>query len=286
MTSNIPYIKTLYSGRVDDKKIIYSPTFYCPHLISEQLNSRLFKFKNENLIEEYNLQIIREKTHHCSLTNYPYKASVNTFKNLINEEDKNLRKYTFAIEKKDFSMEYEDKETSLDYNILYFISLLKGKYLLKSRYMIWMNEAMKLYEKNDISSTDEYSQIDLLNQLEIRARKKGLLSFALFMRNFTTRGNDILVFEMLNFDDTIEKEYTELTDRLRIFSFLGQMKLYDRYVFTIPGLNHTHPVAELIKNTIDGYNIESNFYTINLKKSKFIPFHELYDFDENKWKLF
>ncbi|MHA1462607.1 MAG: hypothetical protein ACTSQ0_06025, partial [Candidatus Heimdallarchaeota archaeon] len=71
----------------------------------------------------------------------------------------------------------------------------------------------------------------------------------------------------------------------RVFSFMGQINLYDRYVFQIPGISHTHPIREIIEEELNKFGLAPNFYTIRLQKSRFVPLQELYDYEDQKWKL-
>jgi len=282
----LPYLKKLYQGYSGNSYIIYSPSLTCPHLFSEILNNKLRSFKDKGNIKDYNLQLIRERLMYGTVTNYPYNPTINLFEKLMNKDDSYLTKFTFSHEKRDFSMVFDDDPVTFDYNQLYFLSLIKGKFLLKARYSVWVNELTNFYQKNNIPLDDVIPQTDLLNQLEIRARKKGILNYTIFMRNFTPTGTNIMVFELLS--DTIakEKELTELLDKLRVFSFMGQMTLYDRIVLTLPGTSHDHPIKNVIKQVIDSSNIDSNFYTIKIYKSIFNPLHELFDFEDRKWKIF
>ncbi|NHJ49388.1 MAG: hypothetical protein FK733_16480 [Asgard group archaeon] len=77
----------------------------------------------------------------------------------------------------------------------------------------------------------------------------------------------------------------ELIDRLRVFGFLGQFQLHDRTIINLPGISHNHPVKDIIKDVLEEEGIEANFYTINLLKSQFVPLHDLFDFDEQKWQM-
>ncbi|MHA1211244.1 MAG: hypothetical protein ACTSSH_02170 [Candidatus Heimdallarchaeota archaeon] len=77
----------------------------------------------------------------------------------------------------------------------------------------------------------------------------------------------------------------ETVEKLRVFSFLGQITLHDRIVFTIPGVSHQHFIKNIIENELRKSEIKSSFYTLGLAKSKFIPFHDLYDYDEQKWLI-
>ncbi|MHA1505255.1 MAG: hypothetical protein ACTSPT_08705, partial [Candidatus Heimdallarchaeota archaeon] len=71
----------------------------------------------------------------------------------------------------DASMEFDDDDIPFDYNLLYFLSILKNKYLLKSRYGVIVSELPRFYELNDIAISDVVSQTDFINQIEIRFHK-------------------------------------------------------------------------------------------------------------------
>jgi len=280
----IPYLKTLYVGTQNNQQILYSPSLICPHLVSEQLNEQLRKFESKEILE-YNLQLVRERYHFGTVTSQYLTPSIATFKDLLSNKKQlpGIKKYAFSEEKRDASMEFDDDDIPFDYNLLYFLSILRQKYLLKSRYGVVVSELPKLYEINEIPISDVVAQTDFINQIEIRARRRNLLSYALFMRSYSPRGSNVLIFEILS-DNLSEEKLVQLTEKLRIFSFFGLFKLSDRAIFTIPGVSHEHPIKEIIEEIITKEKAESHFYTISLSKARFVKLHELYDFDTQKWK--
>ncbi|MHA1531753.1 MAG: hypothetical protein ACTSR6_07120, partial [Candidatus Heimdallarchaeota archaeon] len=86
-------------------------------------------------------------------------------------------------------------------------------------------------------------------------------------------------------DEYPKKLLEEVIEKLRVFSFLGQITLHDRIVFTIPGVSHQHYIKEIIENELNKANMKAIFYTIGIANSKVLEMHELYDFEEQKWKI-
>ncbi len=281
----IPYLKSLYNGYDGESQIIYSPSLICPHIISDQLRTRFRKMKDSGLISSYTIQLVREKYRYFAITNFPYNPTLNIFKKLITQGDQYLRKFTFHHEKRSSVIPISDKPVVLDYNLLYFLSVLKGKYLLQARYAVNINEFKKFFLEKNIPITDVKSQTDLLYQNELRARRKDLLSFSLFMRNFVRFGSDVLAFELPIVDEKTNGKLQAIVDKLRIFAFLGQINLYDRFLFHIPGVSHQHPVRKIIEEVLTDADFSPSFYTIKLHKSNYVPLHELYDYDDQKWKI-
>jgi len=282
-----PYLKSLFSGESEQSSILYSTTLTCPHTSSDNLASLLSKYKNKDLIDDYSIQLIRRKIHYGTVTSYPYKNTIKNFESFISEEEEeNLKKYIFADEKRDFSTEFEYYSDLLDYNLLNFLSLLKGRYLIRANYTVWINELTKLYTKNDLSNSTLNEKIDFLNQIDIRARRRDFLSYSLFMLNFNRQRSAILNVDIPLLDYSKEKEIDNIIEKLRVFSFLGQMNIYDSIILTIPGANAQHPIRNTIETLFNKSDIFPTFYTIKMMKSRFIPYHELYDFDKEFWKIY
>ncbi len=280
-----PYLKSLFQGENEDTNILYSPTFICPHLVRDNLSKELSNYKKKDLINNYSIQLVRRKIHYGTITSYPYKNTINNFESFIYENDENLRKCLFADEKRDFSSEFKDSKSSLDYNLLFFLSVLNGRFLTKGSYSVRINELEKLYEKNNLQNSTLDSKIDFLSQIEIRSRRRDVLSFSPFMLNFNRLGSDILIIDIPMPEYSQEKKLAEVIEKLRVFSFLGQMNVYTSIVLTIPGANHQHPIRNVIEKVFNDSNIFPSFYTIKIIKSKFIPYHELYDYDTDSWKV-
>ncbi|MHA1435680.1 MAG: hypothetical protein ACTSO7_17710, partial [Candidatus Heimdallarchaeota archaeon] len=214
----IPYLKSLYIGESEGQKLLYSPSLICPHLVSEQLNEQLRKFEAKEILE-YTLQLIRGRYHFGTITSKYLTPSMKTFTELLDnsKSTKSLKKYTFAEEIRDSSLVFNDDDIPFDYNLLYFLSILSSKFLLKSRYGVNVSQLPKLYEKNDIPKANVDSQTDFINQIEIRARRRNLLSYALFMRGQAPKTSNVLIFEIHTIDLSDEK-LQKLIERLSIFS--------------------------------------------------------------------
>jgi len=285
MITNIPYVKTVYHSKNSDDQIIYSPLFYCPHIIANNLDAKLIKLQKENIIESYTLQIVQSRKLYATITNYPFKPNKKTFQDLMDgKHNQILRKYIFSHSKKDFSMEIED-DVPFDYNLLYFFTILQNKYLLRSRYGVVISELQKLFEINNIDNVDVIKQTDFLNQIEIRARKRGFLSYSFFIRTLTRSGSEVLVMEIIDIDKYPPKLVDKIIEKLRVFSLLGQITLNDRIILVLPGVSHRHYINENIQNEFNEAKIKTIFYTIRLANNKLIRMHELYDFKEQKWKI-
>jgi hypothetical protein len=281
----IPYNKSLYIGEYDNKKIIYCPSFICPHLVAEQLNSKLTKLLDNGELYEYNLQIIRERFHYGAITTKQIAPTLDYFrKSLENKKyEKSLHPYIFAHEKEDFSMEFDDRDRLLDYNLLYFLSILRGKYLLKHGINTITAELPKLYKLNNIPIHDTYAKSIFLAKIELRAKKRGILSYAFFMRSYAPRARDVLIIELPIIDIQNSTSISDTVKRVQKFSFLGQIVISDRIIFTIPGINHKHPISDIIKNVITKQKLDSTFYTISLNERRVVALHDLYDYDSQKW---
>ncbi|MHA1442616.1 MAG: hypothetical protein ACTSPK_12265, partial [Candidatus Heimdallarchaeota archaeon] len=215
-----------------------------------------------------------------------FTPTIKMYRDLMSDNSSkiDIKKYTFSTEKRDASMEFDDDDIPFDYNLLYFLSILKNKYLLKSRYGVIVSKLPKFYELNDIAISDVVSQTDFINQIEIRARRRNLLSYALYMRSHRPRVSNMLIFEISTINNITDEKLEQLRNRLHVFSFLGVVVLSDRAIFTLPGVSHEHPIKELIEEVLAEEKIESVFYTIKLSKNRFVPLPELYDFDTQKWK--
>jgi len=104
------------------------------------------------------------------------------------------------------------------------------------------------------------------------------------MRSHRPQVSNVLIFEISTINNITDEKLEQLRNRLHVFSFLGVVVLSDRAIFTLPGVSHEHPIKELIEEVLAEEKIESVFYTIKLSKNRFVPLHELYDFDTQKWK--
>ena len=281
----IPYLRSIFLGTDSKIDVLYSPALNCPHIISKQLEYKLNRMKDKGLINDYCLQLVRETYRNFTITNLPYNSSISTFRNFISQDETSLRKFTFYHHKRSSILPVKDKPLNLDQNSLNFLSILNSKLLLRSRYGVSINEFKKFYMKNDIPITDIDAQTDLLYQNELRARNKGLLSFSLYMRNLMKRIPDVLIFEIPTSNGYSDKDIRLITNKLQIFSQLGQKKLYDRHIFNIPGVAHTHPIKEVIQEYLEEQGLATTFYTVRFHKLNFVPLQDLYDFDERKWRI-
>ncbi|MFW9923067.1 MAG: hypothetical protein ACFFDW_07230 [Candidatus Thorarchaeota archaeon] len=277
------YLRSIFTGKINNSLVLYSPALICPFIVGENLGAYFEKLSRDNLIEDYTLQLVRGRQYFTTITTHPIKSpTLKTFSSFLENEKNNLRKYVFSTEEKKYSHEDLYDLTHIDDNLLFFLSIIRGKSLQKARYHMLVSELPLLYEKNKIKISDVDAQTYFLNQIEIRAKRRNLLNYKLYMRNFATRGVDVCIIEIPTINQSFD-ELQKLISKLRIFSYLTQMNLFDRIILALPSITHEHPVVQLIKRVILQSPFEASYYTIRLNKSNFVPYHDLYDFESKKW---
>ena len=282
-----PYVKNSYFASNNDTNLFYSPNLISPHIVSDNFNKLLLNYKEKKIIDDFAIQMIRRKRIFGTVTSYPFQNTPDDFKSFLYKKNSHLKKHVLSDEKRDFSSNFEFDPYPLDYNLLYFLSLIKGRYLVKGNFAVWVSKLNKLYEKNNHQNSTQSSQVQFLNQLESRALRRNLLSYSLFMTNFVRRGSDILLIKLdLPLGNKAKEELIEeKVQQLRIFSVMLDINLYDSKILTIPTLNHQHPVKDLIEQFFNKVDIYPEFYTANLHSSKFVPYHDLYDYEKEFWKV-
>ena len=102
------------------------------------------------------------------------------------------------------------------------------------------------------------------------------------MRNFSIF-NDLLILEILTLDQQAEKRLELLVDRFSVFSRQGVLKLGDRWFFILGGVAHTHPVANFLQQEIEKEGFLVNVFSVKCFQYRFVPLHQLFDFEERKW---
>lgn len=277
----IPYLNILFKGQNQSSEFLYSPRFVCPHIIADKLTYTLNRYQEKGFIKNFNIQLVNQLTHYYTIVNSPVNPSLDFFVSAIDNEIFNLNKYAIQFFKLDEKHSYVSEMPMIDRNLLFLLSMIRGKYLTKGKIIIDFDALEDLYIENNISFTDDKARNDLINQLEIRARRRGFIDYHFYIRNIIPRGFDILIMELENNNSNLE----DLIERFRIFSFLGRIDLSNHIILTLPGISHTHPVSNLLQKVVNQHNITSQFYSINLVTSRHIPLYDLFDFKEKKWKI-
>ncbi|MHA1212449.1 MAG: hypothetical protein ACTSSH_08315, partial [Candidatus Heimdallarchaeota archaeon] len=282
----IPYLRNIYFGsEKSGSEIIYSPSLICPHIISELLREEFEKLLNKNLIDEYTLQLQREKIQYGTITTRPFNPTVSNFQKHLkkNLDQEIFTRYEFSNEKKDFSMEFDSEKMKIDTNLLHFLAVLRTKSLVKARYGVWVDQFNNLCNNNDIPLSNVQDQMNFLNQLEIRARRRGLLDYFLITRKSYSFA-DVSGIEIPT-DEISDKDFDEIIERVRIFSSLGEFKLYDKTILIIPGITYNHPIADVLMELLEKEGLKPSLFSVRIHKGKFVPFHELFNFETQKWFL-
>ncbi|MBD3190745.1 MAG: hypothetical protein GF308_08875 [Candidatus Heimdallarchaeota archaeon] len=301
----IPYVEQLFEGKtVDEEIILYSSTFNSPLSVSNQLQHDLQKLSNNELINDYVLQMIRQRIRYATITTEPFNPKAENFSKLILNEEKSIaiqkliltdqkshlsfpeadsRVAAINNQKASYSLKINDELPTVNYNQLYFLAILKCRYLIKGRYGVWIDEFYDLCKQNDIDLSEVSTQMDFINQMEIQTRRKGLLDYWYSIRAYGLQ-NDILGIE-IPLAAISEKSLQEVIDKVRVFSSSALLKLYDRWFYIFQGINHKHPVAQLLQAIFNQEGLPINMFTIRSKNFRFVPLHELFDFDSNRWKV-
>lgn len=285
---NLPYNDRLFIGEMNKpNEIIYCPTLICPHLITEKLNSQLTKLLNYGDITDYTLREIRERFHYGALTTIPENPSISYFRKILLEEKEknNVYSFTFSHSKENLADEIEEKTKYLDYNLLYFLSKIRGKSLLKSGRLLQEQEMENLYKKNNIALTETIAQTELINQIEIRAKRRELITYDLLLINKFLRSSGSIIFEIQTVDKREEERLAIFMKKLQKFSSLGNIVLSDRVIGLVTGISHKHEIGKLINEILEKNDFNSTIYSVRLTKSRSCNFHELYNYKEENWFL-
>jgi hypothetical protein len=286
LLSKNPYLASIYRG-VSDSKIIYSPSLICPHIVSENLANKLLLLQKKGLIEDFTLQLTKERHRYLALTTSRNKLlvepSIKTMKKLLTENHSNLpiKKYTIRTEK--IASEYKESKSIIDYNLLFFLTFLTSKYVFTGDYAGKASIIPKLYERNNIPRHDKNKISKFLNQLEIRARKRKLLTYAPF---FSIMGKiyPIVLIHELPLPKS-KSEINRISSKLNVFGNLVRLTLEDRIIFITVGISFHHPVKKLLEKYFEKDGLDFNYYTIKLHSYKLVPYYDLFDYEEQKWKI-
>ena len=282
------YNDRMFIGEMNKaNEIIYCPTVLCPHLVVEKLNGLLTRLLKKGEIVDYTLREIRERFHYGALTTNLENPSIEYFERILKEEEQseNIHSFTFSHTKDNLTEEIEEKSNYLDYNLLYFLSKIRGKSLLKSGRLLQEQELEKLYKMNDIALTDIIAQTELINQIEIRAKRRGLITYDLLLISKFLRSSGSTIFEVPTIDTKEEEKLAVLMKKLQKFSFLGNIVLSDRVIGLVTGISHHNKISKMIEDVLIKNDFNPIFYTVKLSKSRGYQFYDLYNYKEKKWKM-
>ncbi|MHA1435900.1 MAG: hypothetical protein ACTSO7_18840, partial [Candidatus Heimdallarchaeota archaeon] len=282
----IPYIKTIYIGNSPESNVIYSPNFEGPHFLSEQIYKQLESFQKKGIITNFYMELVKERTLCNTFTTRFQTPTIKYLQSLFRKRDQNLRKCSFYQSKFDYSIEsLSNKQISLDYQLLYYLSFINAITLKKSTTHVKWNEYKEFLEYSNIAEHETQRMNKLLNHLKTKAIRKNLLSFHFYLRPIGRIKQNVTIIEFPFKNHIIPREFYNVLDRIRIFSLTGNIRTNDRFVLTIPGISQNHPICKEIDQLLEKSKIEAETYTVAPERRQSVPYHKLFDFEKGKWKL-
>lgn len=278
---SIPYITTVYEGLSDNKQML-SCLFHCPHIVHNQLDSYFENLKNKDFIHDYFFQLLKGRALYSSITTEKLKQSLSTYKQLVSNPTKfNFQTITLLDEMFDYSNPPKEKKAVFDKNILNFISVLRTKTLQKGVYMCYVNEMLEFCQKNNRPITKTGAAMDFINQMDIRCRRLGLYDYFLNIKKLAIY-KEALCFELLS---PPTAEILEHLEKLKFASNMFILNFYDRVLVNFPRISLKHPFSKIAEDVIRKTGIDYLLYSNerNPDLYRYIPYHDLYDFEANKW---
>jgi len=99
----------------------------------------------------------------------------------------------------------------------------------------------------------------------------------------STRTSKSLHIQVTNSLD--EETFKELTECLTIFAATSIYSSNSETVFVISGPSLDSPLTGLILDKLAEFTVEYDYCIMTCRTWKYVPLHDLYDFQSKKWKL-
>jgi len=276
----IPYIFELLEGENIEFHYLYA-VFHCPHSTADNLTFALEKKLNDKTINAFEVKPIQRRVYKTAFVHPKIKPTIANYEKLLAGKTP-IQKFV-SWDSKDFETESIEFVES-DYSLLKFMSILLNKSITTKGYFgVWLKELEGFFVENNVDPNDTLEGTNLFNKLQKTAISKKILDYRLSISPSILYSHEKLVIKIICNPDS-DSTY-RLIDDLSIFGWIGIMFSYEEVFLVINGLKHNDSVTKLIKSFLEEKKLEYELFSAKSIFSRFVPFNELYDYKNKKWKL-
>ena len=275
----VSYIQQYYEGKGDENFYQYS-IFHCPHIVANRIESKLEKLARNKIILSYEVKEVFDRIFSTTIVNKAFKPTINNFKQLLNKKIPYKRILLFDKEHhKNRSVDtFDEKDMPLFKFISIIISKTTSKYgLFGTHYQ----QLIEFFEENKLDLNNQPECLTFVNRLQNLAFERGLFDYRFNISLSGTANSDLLVIRLI--EDSNKESIEELLEKLSCFGWVFLGKTLNEYFLHILGPNYTHPLVELIEKIIEEKKIKFEFFSVKVKKFRFVDFSSLYDFQSRKF---
>ncbi|NHJ49223.1 MAG: hypothetical protein FK733_15650 [Asgard group archaeon] len=253
---NMDYLLT---GKSDEGFIVTS-NINCSHFVHQELNFQLEKLLKKKTIKNYFFSMQRRKRITASFSiDEKLEYDQGTYNNLLNNPSKyNYKKVVLLDELYDTSYVKKRKST-IDENVLLYLSILKGRHLGKAHYLFNPVELiLKLCEINNVNTQDNTAFMYFINQLDMRCRRLKLLNYYLNV-NAQQIAKAFYLELIVNPNDKVSKE---IIHKLEIFANISILEFIDRTLIIFPSNNNDRLLHDSLLSMLDNLELNYKMYSL------------------------
>ena len=277
---SIPYIFELFDGENLSYNYFYA-IIHCPHSTADNLTFSLEKKQNDEKIIAFEIKPIQRRLYRTAFVHPQIKPTLSNFEKFLTGKTP-IQKFVLW-DNKDFDSEVIEFDKSDD-SLLGFLSVLLNKSITTKGYFgVWLDKLDDFLIKNEVNPNDTSEGTNLFNKLQKIAIDKQILDFRVSISPSKMHSLEKLVIKIPCKPDS-DSTYRLIND-LTIFGWIGLLFSYEEIFFVINGLNYNDSVTKLIASFLEERDLEYEIFSAKSKFSRFIPFNDLYNYKNKKWKI-
>jgi DNA-binding Lrp family transcriptional regulator len=276
---NIKYIYIIYKGQNNKYNYLFA-SMRCPHIISNNLENKLKKYKNRNLIKSFDVKQIIKSQNKITIINERIKPTIENYQAII-EGKIPIERITLWE-----TSNFKDSKTEKidDKNTLYFLSIIKSNSIVSfSLFGCWLKETEKLLLENNNDMNNNVESTNFLNKLETVVMEKNLLDYYLLLAKSNIASNYLFIVFMK--PDNGE-DFQEFIENISIFGTINIRESFNDVLLIVHGPKYNDDLVKLLKKKSQEKGIESEIFSVIVNSWRFIPYHDLYSFKNKKWLIY
>ncbi len=276
----IRYIHQIYEGVNWDYFYLYS-IVNCPLIVINSIENKLINLAKNNQILSFDIKSILSRLDRTAISSKSIKPTLKNFEALIENK---IPIEKIAIWKS--SWFHEDDLENLDKsdeNILRFLSVLKSNSITSYSVIgCWVPEAKKMLKDNGYDLKNVHDCMNFFNKLQNTAMQRNILSYRLMISLNTSSSNYLIIVIKT---DPENKKVKKLVSDLSCFASITFFTSNNELIISLIGPEFNDSLSNIIQNRIKQDYNEFEIFSTNLKNWRFVPYHELYDFESKKWLI-
>ncbi|MBD3189911.1 MAG: ArsR family transcriptional regulator [Candidatus Heimdallarchaeota archaeon] len=275
---NYRYIYNIFEGRGKDYLYIYT-VIHSPNLLIKIISKKLSLYQKKGYVSSFLFKRVFNRLYYMGITSNYFRSTISDLIKIINDEISVTR-----INLWDNNWHQDEHFAQLDSKdkpLLRFLSIIQSDSLTSyGNYGCFLPELKRFLEDHNLNINSLSEALSFINNLQKRALDRELVNYRLTLAISRPFSQVFLVIRIMNVQTADSKN--NIINKFSKFNVIF-LQLEKEIILIIIGLSFDHKMSSILVELVREMGYKTEFFSIKYRINRFVPYHQLYDYQSGKW---